>query len=42
MTTTNAHYLVQKAIASGELQRAPCGLCGESKAQAHHDDIRNR
>jgi hypothetical protein len=38
MTTANPHYLVQKAVASGELLRAPCEVCGEPKAHAHHDD----
>ena len=35
---TRAHAKVQRALASGKLARLPCELCGESRADAHHDD----
>ena len=34
----HAHCLVARAIARGELLKAPCEACGASGAQAHHDD----
>lgn len=33
-----AHQIFQKAIDSGEIQKQPCEICGEDKAEAHHDD----
>ena len=33
-----ARSMVNHAIRDGELVRKPCEICGEEKAQAHHDD----
>jgi hypothetical protein len=33
-----AHNLVEKAVAKGILVPRPCEVCGNPKAQAHHDD----
>lgn len=33
-----AHIAVSNAIRDGVLERQPCEICQESKAQAHHDD----
>jgi hypothetical protein len=33
-----AHILVNNAIAGGHITRQPCSICGDPKAQAHHDD----
>jgi hypothetical protein len=33
-----AHYLCGNAIRDGRLIRQPCEVCGNTKAQAHHDD----
>ena len=33
-----AHIACLNAIRSGRLTRQPCEVCGEAKAQAHHDD----
>lgn len=33
-----AHRLCGNAIRDGKLHRSPCEICGEQKAQAHHDD----
>lgn len=37
-----AHRSVMKAIKSGRLTRGPCEVCGNQKAQAHHDDYSKR
>ena len=37
-TKYNARCLVRTRIKRGLLQRLPCEVCGEAKAQAHHDD----
>lgn len=34
----NARKKVQTAVRTGKLQRQPCEICGEKKAEAHHDD----
>lgn len=33
-----AHDAVKDALRAGRLVRSPCEVCGEPKAQAHHDD----
>ena len=33
-----AHAAVAKAVRRGDLARSPCEVCGEVRAQAHHDD----
>jgi len=33
-----AHTAVGNAIRDGRLKRLPCEVCGEVKAEAHHDD----
>jgi hypothetical protein len=33
-----ARWQVSRALAAGRLHRQPCTICGESKAEAHHDD----
>lgn len=33
-------YAVSNAIRDGRLMRGPCEVCGNVKAQAHHDDYR--
>lgn len=33
-----AHGIVKRAVRGGRLLRRPCEVCGESVAQAHHDD----
>jgi hypothetical protein len=33
-----AHHAVSNAIRDGKLHRQPCEVCGETKAEAHHDD----
>jgi hypothetical protein len=33
-----AHVAVGNALRDGKLTRNPCEVCGEAKAQAHHDD----
>lgn len=33
-----AHLLLASAIDRGSIQRKPCIECGETKAQAHHED----
>lgn len=33
-----ARWALNKAIASGKILREPCELCGEGKAEAHHED----
>lgn len=33
-----ADHAVNNALRSGRLIRKPCEVCGETKAQAHHDD----
>ena|ERR1035441_861393 len=35
---TSARQAAQNAIRDGRLQRLPCEVCGNPKAQAHHDD----
>lgn len=37
-TKTLARQAVQRALRSGELERKPCEVCGNEKADAHHDD----
>lgn len=37
---TRAHAAVEAALESGELKKGKCEVCGESDAQAHHDDYR--
>jgi ribosomal protein S27AE len=34
----SAYAAVYKAIASGELKRQPCEVCGKTNVHAHHDD----
>lgn len=37
--TRNAGYLqVHRAIASGQITRKPCEVCGDPNSHAHHDD----
>ena len=33
-----ANGVVNNAIRSGRLQKQPCTICGEKRAQAHHED----
>lgn len=33
-----AHHIVAAAIRDGALRRSPCVVCGNEKADAHHDD----
>lgn len=33
-----AHKIVFTAIRNGSLKRKPCRVCGNEKAEAHHDD----
>ena len=33
-----AHRAVEKALLRGEIVRQPCSICGNTKADAHHDD----
>ena len=33
-----AHYEVRKALRKGTLVKEPCEVCGELKAEAHHED----
>ena len=33
-----AHYLLSNAVRDGRIKREPCGICGEIKSHAHHDD----
>lgn len=33
-----AHYAVSNAVRDGRLKKKPCDVCGNPKAQAHHDD----
>ena len=33
-----ARWAVRRAVASGALVRNPCEVCGNPKAQGHHDD----
>lgn len=33
-----ARWKVHRAIKAGRLQKMPCEVCGNSTAQAHHDD----
>jgi len=33
-----ASYLTSNAVRDGRLIKQPCEVCGEKKAQAHHDD----
>ena len=33
-----AHWAVKWALETGKLIRQPCEVCGNAKAQAHHDD----
>ncbi len=35
---TRAHATVARALKSGKLERGPCDVCGESIAEAHHED----
>lgn len=35
-----ARDVVKRAVKSGKLIRQPCEVCGELKAEAHHDDYR--
>ena len=37
-TKTRAMKNLQYALQSGKLTRQPCEVCGEEKADAHHDD----
>lgn len=34
----DAHNAVKRAIRAGDLVRKPCEVCGEERAEAHHDD----
>jgi len=33
-----ARYLVRKALRNRVLRKEPCRVCGESEAEAHHED----
>lgn len=33
----SAHLAVQRALATGRLQRLPCEVCGRARVDAHHD-----
>lgn len=33
-----AHLAVQRALASGDLVKQPCEVCGADQVDAHHDD----
>lgn len=33
-----AHVAVQRALASGDLVKQPCEVCGDPAVDAHHDD----
>lgn len=33
-----AHMLLNKAVASGEINRAPCEVCGSLNTDGHHSD----
>lgn len=33
-----AHLMAGNAIRDGRIKREPCEVCGNAKAQAHHDD----
>lgn len=33
-----AHFVVRDAVRSGRLERESCSICGELKADAHHED----
>lgn len=33
-----AHLLVQRAVQRGIIERKQCEVCGDERAQAHHDD----
>jgi hypothetical protein len=33
-----ARWATRKAIRAGAIERAPCEVCGEATAEAHHDD----
>lgn len=35
---TRAHRIVYESIRKGELMRGPCVICGNEKADAHHED----
>lgn len=35
---TRVRRLVYKAVKSGRLKRLPCGICGNTKSEAHHAD----
>lgn len=37
-TARRAHEIVQNEIDRGRLQRCGCEVCGNAKADAHHDD----
>lgn len=36
--TGQANSLVNRAVSRGDIKRKPCEVCGEQKAEAHHDD----
>jgi len=36
-----AHVAVQRALASGDLERQSCEICGNPKVDAHHSDYDN-
>lgn len=36
--TNNASSMVRNAIRTGKLNKQPCEVCGDAKAEAHHDD----
>lgn len=33
-----AHIIVGNAVRDGRLHKQPCEICGDAKADAHHDD----
>jgi hypothetical protein len=35
-----AAYLVSRALRKGELTKKPCEVCGNPRAEAHHDDYK--
>lgn len=35
---TRAHGIVRRAIAKGKIVRGACTVCGQTNAEAHHED----
>lgn len=36
-----ARQRVARALKSGRLSKKPCGICGDTKVEAHHDDYQD-